>query len=174
MALEVLAAALLGGMVLWIILHPLYRPEAAGPAFEEPEDFEETKRGIALLALKEIDFDRATGKLSDSDHELLKRKYTVEALLALREAEEAAPAAAVDDVIERLVEVRVAGLRGAPAVAPAGALTCLRCGPRPEPDARFCSACGDPLLGGGACAICRHPLDPGSRYCGNCGSAVTA
>ena len=37
-------------------------------ARDEPEDLEETPKGIALAALREIEFDRATGKLSDEDY----------------------------------------------------------------------------------------------------------
>jgi hypothetical protein len=69
---------------------------------------------VALTALKEIDFDRETGKLSQADYEFLKAKYTALALEALREEE------------------------ARPAITP----TCVTCGPRPEPDALFCSTCG--------------------------------
>ena len=41
-------------------------------------------QAVALRALKEIEFDRATGKLSDSDYEQLKAKYTAEAVAAMR------------------------------------------------------------------------------------------
>ncbi len=67
---------------------------------------------MALTALKEIDFDRETGKLSDADYEFLKAKYTAIALEALR-AEQSTP--------------------------PASQQSCGTCGPRPEPDAIFCS-----------------------------------
>ena len=40
---------------------------------------------MALLALKEIEFDRETGKLSDEDYEMLKERYSAEALDALAE-----------------------------------------------------------------------------------------
>ena len=55
----------------------------------EPLDPEETAKGVALTALKEIEFDRETGKLSDADYELLKGKYTAAALEALRMEQEA-------------------------------------------------------------------------------------
>ncbi len=171
MLLEAVAAGLLGVLVLWVILHPLYRPEVAMPAFEEPEDPEETRRGIALIALKEIDFDRATGKLSDADYAQLKQRYTVEALEAIRESEHAGTAA--DEAVERLVAARVQALRGEGAGAGAPR-TCRRGGPRPEPDARFCSSCGGTLIAGGACAVCRTPLEPGARFCGECGAGIAA
>lgn len=171
MALEMVAALLLGALVVWLILQPLYRPDLARPAFEEPEDPEETRRGIALVALKEIDFDRATGKLSDADYELLKEKYTVEALQAMREEEPLPPIA---EDVERLVLARVAVLEADPRAAADVEPRCPKCGPRPEPDARFCSSCGAALLPGPHCAVCGEPLEPGGRFCSGCGAKIAA
>lgn len=161
MAAEAVAAVVLGGLVLWLILEPLFRPVAAAPAFLEPLDPEETRRGIALIALKEIDFDRATGKLSDRDYEELKAKYTTEALAALREDQSPA------DAVEALIADRVRSLEQATS-HPA----CARCGPRPEPDAKFCSSCGSPLGPAPECRVCHAPLEPGSRFCSACGVAA--
>jgi hypothetical protein len=47
----------------------------------DPEDDLST-RAVALRALKEIEFDRATGKLADADYDALKQRYTAEALEA--------------------------------------------------------------------------------------------
>ena len=69
----------------------------------EPLDPEETPKGVALAALKEIEFDRETGKLSDADYEFLKAKYTGQALEAMR-AEKAA--VTVGDV-EAMIAARV-------------------------------------------------------------------
>ena len=41
-------------------------------------------RGDAIDALREIEFDRATGKLSDSDYVALKATYTQRAVSAMR------------------------------------------------------------------------------------------
>jgi hypothetical protein len=62
----------------------LIRPSAPRSAATEPVAPEETPKGIALTALKEIEFDRETGKLSEVDYEFLKAKYTTAALEALR------------------------------------------------------------------------------------------
>jgi hypothetical protein len=43
-----------------------------------------TNRDQAIDALREIEFDRATGKLSDSDYDSLKASYTERALTAMR------------------------------------------------------------------------------------------
>jgi hypothetical protein len=66
------------------LLQPLSRPSAPRSAATEPVAPEETAKGIALTALKEIEFDRETGKLSEVDYEFLKAKYTTAALEALR------------------------------------------------------------------------------------------
>jgi hypothetical protein len=89
-------------------------------------DPEETPRGVALTALKEIDFDRETGKLSESDYQFLKAKYTALALEALRTE-------------EATVQPREAEPGSAAPV-------CNSCGPRPELDAIFCSNCGLHLI----------------------------
>lgn len=151
MWVEVAGSVLLGGIVLWLVLQPLYRPAATAPAFEEPEDPEETRRGIALIALKEIDFDRATGKLSDADYEMLKEKYTAEALAAIRED---APAAA-------------------PAPGVEASLRCHRCGTPPEPGASYCTACGGSLHAS-ACRACHLPIEAESRFCPGCGAPAPA
>ena len=84
MAAEVVAAALVGVAAVWLVLQPLILPgRSKAPVYEPPEP-EETAKGVALAALKEIEFDRETGKLSDEDYAFLKGKYTDAALEALR------------------------------------------------------------------------------------------
>ena len=164
MAAEAVAAVALGGLVLWIILGPLFRPAVAVPAFLEPLDPEETRRGIALIALKEIDFDRATGKLSEADYESLKAKYTGEALAALREEESPA------DAVEALIAERVKVLRSSGGAA--SMRSCPQCGPRPEPDPKFCSNCGGQLTVMAECRVCHAPMEVGSKFCAACGVAA--
>jgi len=57
---------------------------------------------IAVAALREIEFDRATGKLSDADYVQLKAHYTRQALASMRHAPESPaedrPTPADDDV----------------------------------------------------------------------------
>jgi hypothetical protein len=133
MILEVVAAALVAIVALWLVLEPLVGSGARLPRPYEPVDPEETPRGAALAALKEIDFDRETGKLSEGDYEFLKAKYTTLALEALRAESRVTP-----DAIEAMVAAKVRTLRSRTS-AP---LECSSCGPRPEPDAVFCSRCG--------------------------------
>lgn len=175
---EALAALLLGGAALWLVLAPLVRPGHVRQLALEPEDPLETRRGQSLAALKELDFDREMGKLSDADYESLRRTYTAEALAALRDeaGEPAGPPAAgansdadVDagepDAAEALIAARARRLTGASG--------CARCGTRPEADARFCSQCGT-ALGSAACRQCGAGLRPDGRFCDRCGTAAAA
>ena len=134
---------------------------------------EEEQLDGAVAALREIEFDRETGKLSDSDYAELKTRYTREALAELRAAD-ARDAAAMPVV--------VAALSAADADDPVEAAirrarenqrSCGACGPRPEPDATYCSSCGRYLPG--ACAKCGTSVHlVGSRFCIGCGDHLAA
>ncbi len=183
MALEVLAAALVGVAAVWLVLQPLIAPGRPSAPVYEPLEPEETPKGVALAALKEIEFDRETGKLSDEDYAFLKGRYTGVALEALRTEEAETLGAAgpqggvtggTGDDVEALIAARVRALRSATRAAPPGAPSCSTCGPRPEPEAVFCSTCGQRLQPGGACAGCGAEVAPGSRYCEQCGTDVAA
>lgn len=144
--LELLAGAAVAAAALALILQPLTRPAArAVTGGLEPDDpfapldESESPKVKALLALKEIDFDRATGKLSDTDYEQLRARYAAQAVAAIQ-SEDAAAAetpVSVEDAAEALIRsVRARGR------------ACPDCGPRPEADASFCSECGKALQPG--------------------------
>src|SRR5438876_12035732 len=88
--LELILGVLLAAGATYFVLLPILRPPVESANGAEPGDEGEdpaddmSAQTVALRALKEIEFDRATGKLSDSDYEQLKAKYTAEALAALR------------------------------------------------------------------------------------------
>jgi hypothetical protein len=168
MVWEAIAAALVGLAIVAMVLQPLLQPPAPPRVSDEPEEFEETVKGVALTALKEIEFDRETGKLSDADYAALKARYTAEALAAMRAEERSVLPAAVESVIAARVRV----LR-APHGEP-GAIACPTCGPRPEADAVFCSTCGVRLGAPAACSQCGCRLTPDSRFCERCGVQVAA
>lgn len=172
---ELSIAACLAFPALYFVLRPILNPAtvtaadtdaAFGQEGEEPgEDL--SPRAVALRALKEIEFDRATGKLSETDYQALKDQYTAEALVALR-AEEPPPAV---DKRERKADSRSVAAR-----SPLSAPVCLTHGQRPETDAQFCSECGRRLQSQatGFCARCGNPLERGAQFCSSCGRAVAA
>jgi hypothetical protein len=143
--LELLAGVAVAVAALALILEPLVRPRAPAPAADGSDEDDEipleesaSPKVQALLALKEIEFDRATGKLSDEDFERLRARYARAALTALDAETEhdalVATAATEDDPAEALIRAA----RSAMAVCPT-------CGPRPESSAAFCSECGRQL-----------------------------
>lgn len=124
----------------------------------------------AVDALREIEFDRETGKLSDTDYADLKQRYTREALAELR-ASEGGAAAAVVTVGEPAAEVDL--VEAAIARARADVRSCGVCGPRPEADATYCSSCGRYLPE--KCGSCGTSIDlVGSRFCNGCGAQLAA
>jgi Double zinc ribbon len=174
MLAELVAAALVGLVALWLVLRPLLAAPAPPDLVAEPIEPEETPKGVALLALKEIEFDRETGKLSEPDYRYLKDKYTSEALEALRAEEETGPAGDVEALIARRVRTLRAAASATAQTSATGAPPCPTCGPRPEPDAMFCSTCGARLPAPAACGRCGTALSADSRFCEGCGGRVAA
>ncbi|MBC8090184.1 MAG: zinc ribbon domain-containing protein [Phycisphaerae bacterium] len=128
--------------------------------------------GTAIQALREIEFDRATGKLSDKDYDALRTMYTRDALAEMRasdaadgiaEASTGVGTASADDLVE-------AAIRRAKSTQQ----DCENCGTRPpEPDAIYCSSCGHYLPG--VCGSCGTRVDvAGARFCVGCGEGLAA
>lgn len=124
----------------------------------------------AIDALREIEFDQATGKLSADDYAALRAAYTPLALAELKardaaaDTEGSADTSAADglDRAEALIARARARVR-----------SCGACGPRPESDAVFCSDCGRFL--GDACHTCGAAIGQGSaRFCTACGASLAA
>lgn len=172
-----LVGTLLALAALAYVLYPLFAGPPV-PARSRAPRKEPTAREEAVAALREVEFDRETGKLSDSDYSTLKGRYTAEAVAAMRaEAPEIRlplPAgtvpgsAAMQDagVSDDDVEARI---RRARSEVP----TCRTCGPSPEPDAVYCSTCGTYLRE--RCASCSQPAtEPGARFCASCGHNLAA
>jgi ribosomal protein L40E len=69
---------------LTFVLYPLLMGGGAGESVEPFVPFAEPERNVAIDALREIEFDRETGKLSDVDYDSLKATYTQQAITAMR------------------------------------------------------------------------------------------
>ncbi len=73
---------------LCYVLYPLLRPNPAivPPAPARQQGSGEAP-GSAVEALRELEFDRQTGKISDADYTPLKARYTEQAVAAMRAVE---------------------------------------------------------------------------------------
>jgi hypothetical protein len=138
MLLEAIAAGLVGVALLWLVLQPMLFPAAAPAISLDPLDPEETPRGQALLALKEIEFDRATGKLSQADFDLLNTRYQAVAVAAQDRGTVQPRCLTHGPRAERAAQFC--------AVCGAGLVTaddcCVACGRPAATGARFCAGCG--------------------------------
>lgn len=167
--LELLTGLIVAIAAVALVLEPLVRrgPVRQPVQDEEPVELDESQspKIKALLALREIEFDRATGKLSDDDYALLKEQYSHAALAAMdaegrEQAEPAHGDVEVDAVIQRMRKRK---------------RECSECGIRPEPTAAFCSRCGRSLTAADArarCWMCGTPREPNGRYCIECGEEI--
>lgn len=137
-----LGAVLLVAAVVLFILQPVLAGKAARLDRTDDEMTEaEATRRVKLLALRDVEYDYATGKLDEEDYRDLRRELSREALQALEEAERERTviengAGEVDDLELEIARVRE-GLRSG--------LTCGSCGHANPPGSRFCSGCGTPL-----------------------------
>jgi hypothetical protein len=153
-------AALLAGAALAVgalafVLYPLFfrvadRSPSRGPGARDADD-------SAIVALREIEFDRATGKLSDGDYAELRKTYGDRALREMRGAMSATAAAELDPIEARVRAYRLTHRE------------CPTCGLRPEPDAIYCSTCGGYL--NRACPDCGGDvIEPSAHFCSWCGA----
>jgi hypothetical protein len=160
--LALVVGTLLAVGALAYVLFPLFIVTTAAPIRRalSAREGAVSQENEAIVALREIEFDRVTGKLSDSDYNELKTRYTERALAAMRV--NAAGAGTSDAAVEAAVLAYRARLR-----------RCGRCGPRPEPDAAYCSNCGRYLPG--SCGSCGAAVDEaGAAFCTSCGRQLAA
>ena len=157
--MTLLLGLLLALLAVFVVVWPILRPPSAGPKpsilFDEPEDDPvEHRKALALAALKEIEFDRETGKLSDSDYQAMLVRYQKEAMEAIKAAD--APA-----------EMAAAGAGGS--------------GGSSAPGGNGHAPAGEPTSGGGMPsaedAVERliaetRKASKGKKFCSNCGAVL--
>ncbi len=135
-----LGVALVTAAVVLFILQPVVRGIHASLERGDDELTEtEARKRVALLALRDVEYDFLAGKLDEEDYRSLKSDLTAEALAALA-ADEAAKAHA-PGLIEDDLEVEIARIRDGLRSGSA----CPACTYANEEGSRFCSACGQAL-----------------------------
>lgn len=136
-------AALVAAAAVLFIIQPLVKGLHASLDRDDDELTEtEARKRVALLALRDVEYDYLAGKLDESDYRSLKGELTAEALAAL-EADEAARAredAGVSGPPDLEAEIARARL------ALDAEVPCVECGFSNEEGSRFCSACGTALV----------------------------
>lgn len=133
--------ALVTAAVVLFLLQPVVKGLHASLERTDDELTEtEARKRVALLALRDVEYDFLSGKLDEADYRALKSELTAEALAAL-EADEAARqgrGASETELEAEIARIRE-GLRGG--------LRCPACDFANPAGSRFCSACGRALGG---------------------------
>ena len=139
--------AMVGMTIATMVLlgYPLLRSRPEEAAEEGTDELDLRKRSI-YQDIKELEFDRETGKVAETDYESMRAGYEAEAAQVLE------------------VMDRKAGKR-----EEAG---CPDCGEVPPSGARFCPSCGRELAR--FCPSCGRPAAAGDRFCGACGLPISA
>jgi hypothetical protein len=144
-----------GLLLLYMVLAPFFsRARNLQPGMAEVDAQARSRalwtmrRDRAMAAVKELDFDFQSGKLSDDDYEQLRTQQKALAIAAMQELDALTAA-----------EARGAGRPGGESVTEAGASVgaAAGAGASDEPrQLRFCPSCG-------------FKLQPGEKFCGGCG-----
>jgi hypothetical protein len=98
----------------------------------------EREKMLALRAIKELEFDRAMGRLSDADWQEMSSRLRARGSRLMRQLD---AGAGYREQIERELVKRL-GQTPAPLAAPRA---CAVCSTTNDPDARFCKGCGGAL-----------------------------
>lgn len=137
-----LGVTLVSAAVIIFIVQPVVKGLHASLEREDDELTEtEARKRIALLALRDVEYDFLAGKLDEEDYRAMKSELTAEALAAL-EADEAArgerggvatQSSVTDDLESEIARIRQHLKSG---------LVCASCGYTNDEGSRFCSSCG--------------------------------
>ncbi len=98
----------------------------------------ERDKALTLRAIKELEFDRAMGKVSDADFAEMRDRLRQRALRLIRQLDGGA-------IYRQRIEADLGERRSAGTTEPPVAGQCVECGTVNDPDARFCKRCGERL-----------------------------
>jgi hypothetical protein len=133
-------------------LHRTIAPLAAPHTFEHAESLGrrtraalEREKALVLRSIKELEFDRAMGKVSDRDFQEMAGRLKARAIELIKRLDQ--DAGGYRELIEREVALRLEAMGperpDQPGPAKAGRYReCADCGTANDLDARFCKQCG--------------------------------
>ena len=183
-----LGIALLLGVV-FLVARPLIDKQTLKEKDISAADHLVAQREALLAALRDLDFDHTTGKITAEDYAPQRAQLVAEGVVVLKELEALGGSAqnpTADDPVERairarrkaasagdlddLVEAAVASRRSAPAASAEG-VSCPRCGAATRAADKFCPRCGVTLST--TCPECGRVALPADRFCAGCGAKLS-
>jgi hypothetical protein len=176
-------------VVLPFVAEPILRPRRAAQKLQAAASAaaDTPSKDAALVALRDLDFDFSTGKVTEADYAPLRQQLLAAAAQAVQKerppARSARPVArGADDAIEAAVRAHraVSGSADDPIEAAVRRVRgeagrrCPQCQAPAQPDDRFCHTCGASLdVPARACPACGQPAQSSDRFCGACGAALS-
>lgn len=153
-----IGGVLLAAGVLLFVLEPVFSGKSA-PMYDGDDVFDEAaaRRRVALTALRDLEYDRATGKLDEDDYGQLRTELSREALEHLGDEEGGGNGGSGGDGgrggdgrrgpdrASRALEEEIAELRRAIREG----MQCSGCEHLNRLGARYCARCGEEVGGGG-------------------------
>jgi ribosomal protein L40E len=173
--LTLLFLSVLGAGVVMFVLFPIFAraAEVAEPPSTgalERQNLTDKKEQI-YEAIKDLDFERQAGKLSEGDHRALRADFLSQAAKAMARIDE----------IEHMEELHKRS-QAAPVIDDTkGSVTeavprssCPSCHETNPPGAEFCFRCGTKIPTSVECPHCGTELPEEARFCISCGAAIPA
>jgi hypothetical protein len=138
------------------MLAPLAAPDAtmfAEPLSERERAALQREKMLVLRSIKELEFDRSMGKLSQKDFDEMSERLRARAMTLMKQLDEGA--GGYRELIERELRARLGRGPGSGAAVTAAVAedaatatvtgTCATCGTVNDEDAAFCKRCGGKL-----------------------------
>ncbi len=154
-------------MALWESLQTLHEPDTRDNPFEDLANAvgaEDEQKRYLLRALKDLEFERSVGKISEDDYRELTETYRAKAKLVLQRVEQTLAPSRVQ--ADKLVHdyLQTQGLM------PDAGKTSHETGVASKPETRVAQKMADPSHKPvGICNACKTPNDVDARFCKHCG-----
>jgi hypothetical protein len=141
-----MGTAALAGLAVLRMLRPLVSPVTdcqIGSGRARPL---EREKMLALRSIKELEFDRAMGKLSDDDWKEMSTRLRARAGRLMRQLDAGSGyRGQIERDLAKRLEKTPDARRGGSVDPPIDAPVCAQCSTANDSDARFCKACGQAL-----------------------------
>ncbi len=176
------------GIAIALVAYPILRPAESPLLAAEDADQQEwedlvARRDDTLRAIKDLEFDYRTGKVSAEDFQVFLARLKAEAADILRQmdARQAEKESALSAALEAEIaaERKARQTRASPAATRLGiaddgasARGAVVLEKRPEKETRQARRKGAMPTGARACPRCGYAAMPEDRFCGNCGAAL--
>lgn len=150
------------------VLNPLINERKKKPVKAVPQKLDgQGQHKDTLAAIRDLDFDFQTGKVTQEDYEALRSQLAFEAAEYLQVKQQE------DEKIEAMIRAHLQAVKSS--------ARCEKCGGELRPEDQFCPACGIPAKSQGGseepavqltCPVCRKKFREGDLFCTGCGTRL--